>query len=58
MDEHAPEQGGGKRHIVERGDYVTEIEDWCFSTKREIGDYTIIENDYGYTICYISGFNE
>ncbi len=58
MNEYGSEQGGGKLYVIERGDFVEEIDDWCFSSKRKVGDYAIIENAYGYTICYISGFNK
>lgn len=58
MNEHGAKQGGGKLYIIERGEFVEEIDEWCFSSNRKVGDYEIIENVYGYTICYISGFNK
>lgn len=58
MNKYGAEQGGGKLYVIERGEFVEEIDEWCFSSKRKVGDYAIIENAYGYTICYISGFNE
>ena len=58
MDTYGASQGGGKLYVFERGEFVKEVEDWCFSLARNIGDYAIIENVYGYTICYISGFNK
>ncbi len=58
MNKYGAEQGGGKLYVIERGEFVEEIDEWCFSSKRKVGDYTIIENAYGYSICYISGFNE
>ena len=58
MDEYGAWQGGGKLYVIERGEFVEEIDEWCFSTKRKVGDCAIIENEYGYSICYISGFNE
>lgn len=54
MDEFGAEQGGGVGHIVTPGMYVDEIDDWCFSSRRKVGDAAIIENDYGFSICYIS----
>ncbi len=54
MDEYGAEQGGGTGHIVTPGMYVEEVDDWCFSSRRKAGDAAIIENDYGYSICYIS----
>ena len=58
MNEYGAEQGGGKLYVVERGEFVEEIDEWCFSSDRKVGDYEIIKNSYGYTICYISGFNK
>ncbi len=58
MNEYGAEQGGGKLYVIERGEFIEEIDEWCFSSKRKVGDYSIIENAYGYTICYISGFNK
>ena len=57
MNEYGAEQGGGQLRIAERGDFVEEIDEWCFSPERKVGDYVIIENVYGYTLCYFSGRN-
>lgn len=54
MDKYGSDQGGGKLHFVEKGMWVEEVEEWCFDSAREVGDYAIIENEYGYTICYFS----
>lgn len=54
MDEHGADQGGGVIRFIEPGDYIDEINDWCFSPDRKVGDAAIIENVYGHTICYIS----
>ncbi len=58
MDEYGSEQGGGQLYIITRGEFVEEIEEWCFSSDRKIGDYAIIKNAYGYSLCYVSSFNE
>jgi hypothetical protein len=58
MDEYGASQGGGKLYVIQRGEFVEEIDSWCFSVNRKVGDCAIIENAYGYSICYISGFNE
>ena len=58
MNEYGAEQGGGKLYVIERGEFIEEIDEWCFSSNRKVGDYAIMENAYGYTICYISGFNK
>lgn len=57
MDKYGSEQGGGKLYVITRGEFIEEIDEWCFSAKRKVGDYAIIENAYGYSLCYISGFN-
>lgn len=51
------DQGAGRLYFVKPGDYVKEIDEWCFSPKRKIGDCAIIKNAYGYSICYISDIN-
>ena len=58
MNKYGTSQGGGKLYVIKRGEFVEEIDEWCFSSNRKVGDYAIIENAYGYTICYISGFNK
>lgn len=57
MDEYGADQGGGQLYIIDPGTFVEEIDDWCFDPNRQPGDYAIIENPYGYTICYISMLN-
>lgn len=54
MDEFGSEQGGGEGHLIEPGDYIEEVDEWCFANDRAEGDIAIVENDYGYSICYIS----
>lgn len=51
------DQGAGRVYFVEPGEYVKEIDEWCFSPKRKIGDCAIIKNTDGYSICYISDMN-
>ena len=57
MDKYGPNQGGGQLYIIDPGDFVEEIDAWCFDPARQPGDYAIIENPYGYSICYISHLN-
>ncbi len=57
MNEYGSEKGGGQLYVITRGEFVDEIDEWCFSDKRKVGDCAIIKNAYGYSICYISGFN-
>lgn len=58
MDEYGADQGGGQLYIIDPGVFVEEIDVWCFDPSRQPGDYAIIENPYGYTICYISMLNK
>jgi hypothetical protein len=55
MDEYGMEQGGGQLYIIEPGQFVDEIDEWCFDNNRRAGDVAIIENVYGFSICYFSG---
>ena len=57
MNKYGANQGGGKLYIIKPGDYVDELDCWCFDVERKVGDYAIIKNDYGYTIIYISSIN-
>ena len=57
MDEYGAEQGGGQLYIIDPGVFIAELDEWFFSPERKPGDYAIIENPYGYAICYISMHN-
>ena len=54
MNKYGAAQGGGQLYTIAPGEFVEEIDEWCFSVERKVGDYAIIENPYGYSICYIS----
>ena len=54
MDEYGADQGGGVGHLALPNDYVEEVDEWLFANNRKKGDMAIIENVYGYTICYVS----
>ena len=54
MDEYGIDQGGGQLYWIEPGQWVEEVDAWCFDASRKVGDIAIIETNYGYTICYIS----
>jgi len=58
MDEYGADQGGGQLYIIDPGTFIEEIDAWCFDSSRKPGDYAIIENAYGYSICYISMLNK
>ncbi len=53
-DKYGSDQGGGQLYLIEPGQFVEEIDEWCFDRTRQIGDVTIIENVYGYSLCYYS----
>lgn len=44
----------GELIVIEPGDFVEEIDTWCFDVTRQAGDIEVIESDYGFTLCYIS----
>lgn len=52
MDEFGSDQMGGTGHLIKPGEFVEEIDEWCFDENRVKGDTAIIENPYGYSICY------
>ena len=58
MDEYGESQGGGQLYMIEPGQFVDEIDEWCFDRTRQVGDVAIIENDYGFSICYFSSVKE
>jgi len=53
-DKYGAEQGGGQLYMTEPGWFVEEVDRWCFDRTRQAGDVAIIENVYGYSICYFS----
>ena len=57
-DKYGAEQGGGQLYMIEPGWFVEEIDKWCFDRTRQVGDVAIIENPYGYSICYFSSVVE
>lgn len=58
MDEYGESQGGDQLYMVEPGQFVDEIDEWCFDRTRQVGDVAIIENEYGFSICYFSSVKE
>ena len=49
---------GGLYTDVYPGQMVTNFNDWCFDEAREVGDYEIVETEYGYHIMFYSGDSE
>ena len=58
LNEYGASQGGSQLYLVEQGEWIDEVDAWCFDRSRKIGDVAIIKNDYGYTICYFSSVVE
>ena len=54
MAEYGSGFDGKEGQLIKPGEFVEELDEWCFASDREAGDIAIIENVYGYTICYIS----
>lgn len=49
---------GGLYEDIYPGQMVAPFEDWCYDESREVGDYGIIESDYGYHIMFFVGDSE
>ena len=59
-EEHSADnaEDGGLYEDVYPGQMVAPFEDWCYDESREVGDYGIIESDYGYHIMFFVGDSE
>lgn len=55
-DDNADE--GGLYEDVYPGQMAEEFEDWCYDDNRKVGDYGIIETEYGYHIMFFVGNSE
>ena len=59
--EHTQDPGsastGGLYTDVSEGMMVTNFNDWCFAEGRQVGDYDIVETEFGYHIMYFCGEN-
>ena len=51
------EQGGLYENIYP-GQMVTNFEDWCFDAERKVGDYGVVETEYGCHIMFFVGDSE
>lgn len=49
---------GGLYEDIVPGYMVESFNDWCFDAERKVGDYGIVETEYGYHIMYFSGRSE
>ncbi len=57
MDPGSAETGGLYEEVAP-GDMVTEFNDWCFDSERQVGDHGIVKTTYGYHIMYFVGQTE
>ena len=46
---------GGLYSGVTEGQMVEALNDWCFDSSRQVGDYGIVKTQYGYHIMYFCG---
>lgn len=46
---------GGLYENVYPGQMVTAFNDWCFDSSRQVGDYGIVETNYGYHVMFFAG---
>ena len=51
-------EAGGLYEDIYPGQMVTSFENWCYDEARQVGDYDIIETDYGYHIMFFVGNSE
>lgn len=49
---------GGLYEDIVPGYMVESFNDWCFDAERKVGDYDIVETEFGYHIVYFSGRSE
>ena len=54
-DDPGSNTNGGLYEDVYSGEMVQAFNDWCFDPERAVGDYGIVETDYGYHVMYFSG---
>ena len=49
------EPDGGLYTDVYEGQMVTNFNDWCFDEARQVGDYGLVQTNYGYHVMYFVG---
>jgi hypothetical protein len=49
---------GGLYEDVYKGQMKTEFNDWCFDDSRQVGDWGVVQTDYGYHLMYFSGVGD
>jgi len=57
-DEGSADNGGLYEDITTTSSYVPEFLDWCFADGRKVGDYGIVETQYGAHIMYMSSISD
>ncbi len=57
-DPGSSDNGGLYEDITKSSSYVKPFLDWCFEDGRKVGDYGIIETDFGYHIMYMAEISD
>jgi len=57
LDTGSVSNGGLYENIIP-SQMVAPFDDWCFDESRQVGDFGIVETDYGYHIMYFSGYSD
>ncbi len=57
-DPGSSDNGGLYEDISKSSSYVEPFLDWCFADGRKVGDYGIVETEYGYHIMYMSAISD
>lgn len=57
-DPGSSDNGGLYEDVTKTSNYVEPFLNWCFEQGRKVGDYGIVETDYGYHIMYMSKIPE
>lgn len=57
-DAGSSDNGGLYEDITKSSGYVEPFLNWCFAEGRKVGDYGIVETEYGYHIMYMSEISD
>ncbi len=57
-DPGSSDNGGLYENITKSSSYVEPFLNWCFAEGRKVGDYGIVETEYGYHVMYMSAISD
>ncbi len=57
-DPGSSDNGGLYEDISKSSSYVKPFLDWCFAEGRKVGDYGIVETNFGYHVMYMSAISD